>query len=331
MQRIGKDCFGGSFEDWGSLWTMQEQMAKTVEGSRGDVWSPCEAECPQDVSAGFALEKINIVKLTEAYEDRGGNDNDDLSEVRRLLLRHREECVSVGDFSTVRIPYIKKYGIPGRRLAVGASMQRCPRWARDIAFSVDVFDSQGSDEICIEIDQNCSLPNTLKNEVIEYVGEDDAQDVHMIKLFPEHYRQWRRFLMECCDISEDEAKQALLPIYFLGKPKYDFPFLWQLALHVHGALRMLLGSPKYEYLLPLFADRRSPLATRAHYALASVEDTVLSALEFSLTQRIVSLEVMTYLFDGIVIRLKAAEAHAVREAIDEVGLHHNTSHKVKKF
>ena len=89
---------------------------------------------------------------------------------------------------------------------------------------------------------------------------------------------------------------------------------------------MLLGSSKYEYRY-----QRSPLATRAHYALASVEDTVLSALEFSLTQRIVSLEVMTYLFDGIVIRLKAAEAHAVQEAIDEVGLQHNTSHKVKKF
>ena len=84
---------------------------------------------------------------------------------------------------------------------MGPSMQKCPRWARSIPFSLDIFDLAGDGEICIEVDQNCSLPSTLKNEIVEYIGEDEAQEVHMVQLFPEHYRKWRQFLVEYCEIS----------------------------------------------------------------------------------------------------------------------------------
>ena len=68
---------------------MQEQFVQAVESSRENVWSGYGTECPRDVPAGSLLETINMSKLTEAYNARGGNENNELSALRLLLLRHQ--------------------------------------------------------------------------------------------------------------------------------------------------------------------------------------------------------------------------------------------------
>ena len=61
-------------------------------------------------------------------------------------------------------------------------------------------------------------------------------------------------------------------------PANDLPFLWPLAGEVTTAANEIVGDPHFEYLHPLFGERRSPLATRLSYSLMNMEDALLVEL-----------------------------------------------------
>ena len=54
---------------------------------------------------------------------------------------------------------------------------------------------------------------------------------------------------------------------------------------------------------PSFQERPNPKSTRLHFALAAIEDKIISALQESLASEGLTDAVVTYMFDGCVIRL----------------------------
>ena len=74
-------------------------------------------------------------------------------------------------------------------------------------------------------------------------------------------------------------------------------------------------NPKFAYLDNHFAERRSPSATRIHYALASTEDNIVQGAVARVEAVAESAAVMTYLFDGFVARVKASEIPPIRDAL----------------
>eukprot|EP00959_Pyramimonas_sp_CCMP1952_P352767 7390868-Pyramimonas_sp.AAC.1 len=84
-------------------------------------------------------------------------------------------------------------------------------------------------------------------------------------------------------VTAKEAKKLLIKIVHLGKPACDLPFLWNLAVDMHKAVDMLLSREKFRYLDGRFENRRCPAASKLHYALSSVEDSILSDLETEVT------------------------------------------------
>lgn len=158
MDELGWESFGGSIEDWGSVWSMKAQLEQMMSSSLNDVWYDEAADQNHvQTPAGSLAETINVVRLAEMVEQLGGNANEELRDVQNLLERHRTESVArTVDFSTIIVMYVRKHEIPGRRWAVGPSMQKCPKWARKVAFAEEIGASAGSGRVCLEIDQNCS-------------------------------------------------------------------------------------------------------------------------------------------------------------------------------
>ena len=81
--------------------------------------------------------------------------------------------------------------------------------------------------------------------------------------------------MEYASSSEDEAKRALMRVFFLGTPQCDVPFLWSLAGDVAQGTEVVLSQPQNTHLRAFFCDRPHPVASRLFYALSPVEDDLL--------------------------------------------------------
>ena len=70
----------------------------------------------------------------------------------------------------------------------------------------------------------------------------------------------------------------------MGLPIVELPFMCNLAVDVHTAVKMLLGMGEFQYLADRFSGRRNLAATRLHYALSSKEDAILNTLETQLAK-----------------------------------------------
>ena len=75
------------------------------------------------------------------------------------------------------------------------------------------------------------------------------------------------------------------------------PLLWELSADIKRAVEHLLSMTEYEYLKGLFEDRRNPFATRLHYALSSIEDSIITRIEEAMATRLPSARINTYMFD----------------------------------
>ena len=128
-----------------------------------------------------------------------------------------------------------------------------------------------------------------------------------------------------------EAKVILIALYFSGLPQHDVPFLWALACEIKKAINIILGNPKFAYLDALFADRRCPSATRIHYALASIEDRIVSELEKAIVSVAPGARVMTLLFDGFVVEVLPSQVDAVKGAVLVVAEENKVNVKVREF
>ena len=93
--------------------------------------------------------------------------------------------------------------------------------------------------------------------------------------------------------------------------------LWNLALEVQKAIEMILDLPEFQYLKEVFSNRRNPQATRFHYAMASLEDAILTDLVTELAV-IEGLRVNTYMFDGALVLTKTEQVVHVKEILNQL-------------
>ena len=114
------------------------------------------------------------------------------------------------------------------------------------------------------------------------------------------------------------AKVQLNAILHMGLPQTDLPMLWNLATDVQKAIDMILLLPDFEYLQGRFGDRRNPQATRFHYAMASIEDQILTDLTNELSM-LEGVHDNLYLFDGMLVLVPMETMDQVRSALQRVG------------
>ena len=97
--------------------------------------------------------------------------------------------------------------------------------------------------------------------------------------FKGYYKAWRNVENKYLSISMKQSKRELTRVTNLGKPTVDLPFMWKLSVDTHNAVETLLAMEKFSYLEGRFEDRRCPAASKLHYALSSIKDAFLEALE----------------------------------------------------
>ena len=143
------------------------------------------------------------------------------------------------------------------------------------------------------------------------------EDLPTLSAFAANYKMWRSLLAAYMCVSPKEAKKLLIKIIHLGKPTCDLPFLWNLAVDMHKAVDMLLACEKFSYLEGRFENRRCPAASKLHYALSSVEDSILADLEKEVTS-VDGISVNTYMFDGAVFLTPENAMDELRAAVKTV-------------
>lgn len=154
------------------------------------------------------------------------------------------------------------------------------------------------------------------NELAQHIDVDELyKNFTCLKL---HHKDIRAFLAEYTGTSVKESKKELIKVVHMGRPKYEIPFLWDLSVEIRQAAEDLLGLPKFEYLQGLFEDRRRPLASKLHYALASIEDAILSDMELELGA-IPSLSYNTYMFDEAIVLVGRDELEELTTRLRHVG------------
>jgi len=236
-----------------------------------------------------------------------------------------------GDFVTVEIQYYRKMNIAGRRYARGPSVQKLSRSARKEAMHKEV-DASGADGdfsyIDIDID-NC-FPQLLYNRIAEARGGELDIDYPVYYAFVRHYKQWRAILSEYLGQPISNAKKMLIAIFFLARPQVELGFLWRLAVEMQQLVEELLKMPENAHLLGTFGHRRNPDATRLFYAMASLEDSILSDIRDTLQQANCG-EIITYMFDGAIVKVPAGKMNDAVAAVTEVGDRWRVSFKVEKM
>lgn len=133
------------------------------------------------------------------------------------------------------------------------------------------------------------------------------------------------------DCTEDDAKAALIALFFLGKPHDDIPFMWTLSNQIHKAYLVLLGSQKFRNLENHFGDRKSPLASRAFYALTANEDATMTELKESLAREVTELNLVAHVFDACVVRVRPSDLEKVKVVAEQVGEARKVSFKIKEY
>eukprot|EP00959_Pyramimonas_sp_CCMP1952_P326295 6830114-Pyramimonas_sp.AAC.1 len=95
----------------------------------------------------------------------------------------------------------------------------------------------------------------------------------------------------------------LIRLVHLGRPSNDIPFLWNLSVQLHAAVDIVLEMPRFEYLRRRFADRPNPRASRLHFALAAVEEEIMSDFVGGLEEHVPVCYVNALMLDGAILRL----------------------------
>ena len=325
MSNCGEASFGSySFSDWGSVFEMKRELANIPDMGVDALLVEDAQKAADEQHAGTYKEIINITAVGEE-NDREPNDT------VVGMLAQRRGAPRRGDWLTWSMRYVRKHGIPGRRWAKGFSIQMAPERFREKGFHCEDGSSQGDGFVFLVADLNNSLPAIMYNELMEYIQADVDDDFDVLKLFIENYQVWRVFLSEYCHVSVKEAKLMLITLFFSAVPKVDLPFLWALALDIKRAGNIILANPKFAYLDPLFGDRRSPSATRLHYALAAAEDSIVTEAESCVKAAATSAEIVALLFDGFVVRVLPEHVDSVKAAIKSVGDKSNVIFKVRQY
>ena len=196
-----------------------------------------------------------------------------------------------GGYASIEVQYLTKFDIPGREYATFPSAQWLTKESRAVAFG----------DRCVDIDgQNCQ-PCLLYNKMRALVPDIDKK-FPVWSLYHAHYKTWRNLLVEYLGLEVDQAKSALIKLFFLGKPwSSDIPFMWKLAAELEEAADIFLSFPEYDYLKGRFEDRTNTRASKLAYIAGALEAKMLHAAEARLAECLPSSVVVSYMFDGLVV------------------------------
>ena len=218
---------------------------------------------------------------------------------------------------------VRKHGLNGRWYARGPSIQSyLTKATRSVGLANDIGDSAGGDMVFVDIDiNNCFL--TLFVKVLEDNGAD-MEEFGIMACFCIHYKAWREFLSEFLGISLKASKKLLIRLVHLGRPAQDIPFLWELSAQIQKAVDFLLALGKFEHLANRFADRPNPRATRLHYALADVEESVMNDVVQS-AQGIPNCHINAFMCDGAILRIAEDSKPQLQTELETIGARHGVS------
>jgi len=162
----------------------------------------------------------------------------------------------------------------------------------------------------------CNCYVTLLCNFLE--SKDDLADFPILIAFRDNYKTWRAFLTEYFGWEPKQSKKELIRLLHLAFPRSELPCLWGLARDLSSAVDVFLSYDEFAYLKGTFSDRRSPKASRLHYALANLEDQVLTAVEGEIARAAPDVKIMTYMFDGAIVCIFGDDEPKVREALQVV-------------
>ena len=313
IEEYGREALGCGLEEWGVLWDLQEQLDEftdhPTEGLDEDIIAPT------DTAAGSLAETVNIRALEEEIRNK---DGEKVNYARSYIRRHTRHGVSQAGKSTVVIEYYRKHQIAGRRYAQGPSLQGLSKSLRKTALSAS--DPLEAEEL-FEIDGVNFFITILWNELRDVVG--DAVDIgyQTFTALVKNPVTLRRFVASTLDISAKEAKKLLIKILHWGRPSHPLPLLWALAVQMRAAAEIVLQKSKFDHLASMFSDRRLPSATRLHYALSSIEDSLVEEVTTALVEEFGGeLQVTVLIFDGLIVKVQVtSHAARVRRILDKVG------------
>ena len=308
LERFGADKFGGGFSCWESVWCCRTALKSDED------WSFFAEDSNTLASRQEVMtmrEMVNIVALQESLSEGTAQDADFLERYLRSCTRYPNS-----DFGEVTIEYYRKHGIPGRLYAKSPAGQWMCKEDRAIAFQVPVGSSYGGGaKVFVKIDINNCFATLFYNELDSHI---DLDLYGTFVCYKSHYKLWRQFLSEYLNVNTHEAKKILTAIVHLGLPKHDVPFLWNLGIDMQRGIEFLLGLPKFAYLNGLFEERRNPAASRFHYAMAAIEDHIVTETIKAL-EEIESVAVNTLIFDGAIFIADEVDLDRFRQVVHVMG------------
>ena len=128
-----------------------------------------------------------------------------------------------------------------------------------------------------------------------------------------------------------DATRALIRLVHLADPRHDLPFLWNLALEIKEAVKRLLSLPQFSDLQNMFNETPNPTATRLHYALSNIEDSIVDEVESGLRTIIAGTAVNTYMFDGAIIEAPPTAVSDIDSVLSACSARRRVHFTVQRF
>jgi hypothetical protein len=292
----GVATFGGPAQ-WGDVFAHRDEQLTYTDKPPIVEWTELVEQLKRgefDPSVAFGavqcecLEYVNVTNL--ALHHASGTDRRP-AQLQAYLSRVNADGIPDGPSHRVlNMSYSTKPGY-GRKMARGASGQKLTREARAAAFG----------DTALEIDMPCSHPRLLLAK-LKVLGLFKPAEYPMLVAFCEHFAAWRDAVKEMKQITEQQAKMAVLMIFYGGRDFEDIPFLRKLTAEVQVASRVIMAHSSLQAFTHLYSDRRRPDISRLCAVLSFEEDKVISEVFTSLDKHGVFSRVL--LFDGAYIRCK---------------------------
>jgi hypothetical protein len=272
-----------------------------------DVENPdAPTQWPERTPADELVECVNLTAL-KAYAALG-TDRRPAGLAAYIDRRDREgqdDPVRGPGFKTLSVKYFRKCDLDGRQYAFGIAGQYLTREARAVAFSPH----------CVVFDvTNCHAALLLAY----FKANNQASNYPLLDKFVQNTSMWRQAVSLYCQTDLNNSKKALQAIIYLGRPCAELPFLIGLSREVHQATTDFLATEDFKHLAARFADRPNPQATRLHYMLAAMEDSLLNVLSQSVSA-CSDTNVGVYLFDGAIVEKGQSSLQELQEVVDNVG------------
>ena len=123
----------------------------------------------------------------------------------------------------------------------------------------------------------------------------------------------------------------LIRLVHLGRPADAIPFLWELAHQIQEAVDFLFELDRFQHLTARFMDRPNPRATRLHYALADLEEAVMTDL-VETVQELPGCHFNTFMCDGAIIRVEEeGGVPGLRRELESIGARHGVTFSISTF